>query len=606
MNYTFKGKLQGLICSKCREALSNVKVRLYKTRKDQNVTALAVANPKDTCVILTDDIVEKKASSLIAETETDENGNFLFELGKQQKYNGEAFEVDIYLETVPGRKSKAPSTPLQFSITTLQPQWRQTETGFIAAWHYCLPYRFWCFVRARFDAWVICGRVVYCQKKLPLAGVKVSAFDTDWIQDDELGFAITDSAGKFRIDYATSDFKKTPFSPLINIELFGGPDLYFRVETIAGTILLDEPRSKGRAPGRENAGPCFCVELCADIEALPPYYKPWFTHVGDFHIITDINAGTGLINAAVVGHGGPNFGFFGNLKLIGFCPKTAPGDPSKAMRYRFLYEHPDNPGVEVPITGTSLVAPVVVGSRLIWWDLGSGKTWTFQTIVVSGYGATPYPTQPPYPPGPVPAHVIVPDANGWINVDKDAVDGGFYGPLIRFRSPAAVPGGAAPGNGAGNPVTNQKNGAALKLIFEAEPVAGGLPKFRNELQKILVNNWQEVRLLDLQQFHGPSANSCTPLSSDLDIMFTADHELMLAWSLTIKSAAFSPQDALPAPASNPVRSGSAPTRGDADIAHLGITTWPSCSYKVWLTTRRALTNGEWDDDADSSLLTFCK
>lgn len=73
MNYTFKGKLQGLICSECLEPLSNVTVRLYKTRKDQNVTALAVANPKDTCVILTDDMVEKKASSLIAETETDEN-----------------------------------------------------------------------------------------------------------------------------------------------------------------------------------------------------------------------------------------------------------------------------------------------------------------------------------------------------------------------------------------------------------------------------------------------------------------------------------------------------------------------------------------------------
>jgi hypothetical protein len=599
MSYTFKGKLQGLICSEFLEALSNVKVRLYKIRKEQNITALAVANPKDTCVILTDDIVEEKASSLIAETETDENGNFLFELGKKQKYNGEAFEVDIYLETVPRRKSKTPSTPLQFSITTLQPQWRQTETGFIAAWHYCLPYRFWCFVRARFDAWVICGRVVYCQKKIPLAGVKVSAFDTDWIQDDELGSAITDSAGKFRIDYSTSDFKKTPFSPLINVELFGGPDLYFRVETIAGMILLDEPRSKGRTPGRENAGPCFCVELCADIEAQPPYNNPWFTHVGDFHIITDINAGTGLTNAAVAGHGGPNFGFFGNLKLKGFCPKTAPGDPSKAMRYRFLYEHPDNPGVEVKITGTSLVAPVVVGSRLIWWDLGSGKTWTFQTIVVSGSGATPYPTQPPYPPGPVPAHVIVPDADGWINIDKDSVDDGFYGSLIRFRSPAAVPGGLAPGNEAGNPVTNPKNGVALKLIYEAEPVAGGFPKFRNELQKILVNNWQEVRLLDLQQFHGPGANSCSPLTSDLNILYTADHELMRNWNISITTAASVPGGIPTLP------SGTVP-RGGFGNDHHNITTWPSCSYKVWLTTRRALTNGEWDDDADSSLVTFCK
>jgi len=35
MNYTFKGKLQGLICSECLEPLSNVKVRLYKTRNNK-------------------------------------------------------------------------------------------------------------------------------------------------------------------------------------------------------------------------------------------------------------------------------------------------------------------------------------------------------------------------------------------------------------------------------------------------------------------------------------------------------------------------------------------------------------------------------------------
>jgi hypothetical protein len=616
MTYIFRGQLCGFICAECPESLSNVKVRLYRHRKDQDVTALAVASPRDTMVILTDEMMAEKASSLIAEVETDENGGFCFELGEEQKYNPkEAFEVDVYLETVPGRKGKPKPKPLQFTVTTVQPQWRmqKTEASYVAVWNYCLPYRFWCAVRARFDAWVICGRVVICQTEVPLAGVKVSAFDTDWIEDDELGHAVTDGAGKFRIDYTTADFQKTPFSPLINIELAGGPDLFFKVETSGGVLLLDEPRSRGRDPDRENAGPCFCVELCVDVEEEPPFNNPWFTHVGDFHIITDIDATTGLTNKAlpphpppsITPHGGPNYGFFSNLKLRGFCPKTLPGDPSTPMRYRFLYEHPNNPGIEVPITGDALVWPVVVGSRLIWWDLyGSGPTWTPQSIWVAGSGATPGPIPIPLVPpgtpwGAPPAHVIVPDANGWINVDQDAIDGGFgQGPLICFRSASAVPGGAAPGSGAGNPVVDPKNGVALKLIFEAEPVGGGPPTFRNELPKILINNWIEVRQLDLQQFQ-VAGNSCTPLSSDLNILYTADHELMRDWHVSIETAASVPGGIPTLP------SGTGP-RGGFGNDHHNITAWPSCSYRVGLTTRRALTNGEWDDDADSSLVTFCK
>jgi len=247
MIYTFKGRFCGSICSECPEPLSNVKVRLYRHREGQNVTALAVANPKDTSVILSDEMAAEKASSLIAEAKTDENGNFSFELGEEQNYDGEAFEVDVYLETVSGHKSKTETQSLQFSITTLQPQWRQTETGYIAVWDYCLPYRLWCAIRGLFGAWVICGRVVTCETQMPVAGVKVSAFDTDWIQDDELGDAVTDGAGKFRIDYTTADFQKTPFLG-INIEQVGGPDLFFKVEDAGGSPLLEGVTPTARTP----------------------------------------------------------------------------------------------------------------------------------------------------------------------------------------------------------------------------------------------------------------------------------------------------------------------------------------------------------------------
>ncbi len=611
MGYIFKGRLCGLICQECPEPLAKVKVRLYRVQAEQNIAALAVAQPKDTFAIMSDEQVKAKKSSLIAEAGTDDNGNFVLELGEKQKYSGGPFEVDVYCETVPHRKpGRKPPAPLQFSITTLQPLWRETNQGLVAVWDYCISARYWCLVRARMGAWVICGRVVTCNTKMPIAGVKVRAFDVDWSQDDDLGSAITDGSGKFRIDYLVEDFQKTPFSPLINIEWVGGPDLYFKIEDGGGTLLQAEPSSRGRAPDRENAGPCFCVELCLDVEVQPPYQNPWFTHVGDFDIIADIDAVSGLTNKAVIGHGGPNYGFTGSVKLKGFCPKTAPVAPPDPMQYRFLYEHSANPGIFVPITGSALVTPVVVGSRLKWWDVyGTGPAWTPQTIYVAGAisdvpggttDPTPIPVVPPGTPwGAPPPHVIVPDPDGWISVDQTALDNGFYGPLLRFNSAAAAPGGAAPGSGAGVAPAAPKNGANIAIVFQARRAGQPAPfPFSNTLQKIRINNWGEVNQLNLQQFMGGGAGSCSGLSSALDILYTADHELMAAWSISITSAAAIP----PFP---PLPSGTAP-RGGVGTHHVNIAAWPSCSYQVWLYSRPALTDGETDRITIWSLVTFCK
>src|SRR5436305_4316288 len=190
MTFEFRGNLCGFLCADCQEVLSGVKVRLYRNRADQNVTALSVANPKDTLAILDDKAIKAKASSLMAETETDDAGNFVFTLGDKEKYDGGAFEIDVYCGTVPHQKpTPKPPAPLQFSITTLHPMWKQTEQGALAYWRYCVPARFWCGFRHRFGAWVICGRVLGCDKEqsLPVPNVTVLAFDRDWIQDDPLG-----------------------------------------------------------------------------------------------------------------------------------------------------------------------------------------------------------------------------------------------------------------------------------------------------------------------------------------------------------------------------------------------------------------------------------
>jgi len=48
VTYVLRGRLCGFICAECPEPLSAVSVRLYRSRTDQNITALAVANRKET------------------------------------------------------------------------------------------------------------------------------------------------------------------------------------------------------------------------------------------------------------------------------------------------------------------------------------------------------------------------------------------------------------------------------------------------------------------------------------------------------------------------------------------------------------------------------
>ena len=614
MDYVFNGRLSGYLCGDCLEPLSGVTVRLYRTRSNQNVAALASASTKDTFSILNDDQVSAKKGELLGEYVADADGAFTAVLGDKQGYQGEAFEIDVYCGTVPRRipTPKMPP-PLQFSWTVVQPQWRRTEAGASAAWSDTLSARYWCLVRSRFDAWVICGHVRVCDDQQPVAGVKVSAFDRDWLQDDDLGSAFTDAAGHFRIDYLGSAFRKDVLG--LNIELYGGPDVYFHVETPAGDPLLMEPASRGRDPGRENIGPCFCVDLC--VKEAPIVTHAWFTRVGDFGIYSDINHLTdGLTSHAVPfgfpgAHGGPGYGFTGGLKLVGDVPAQYPtGGP--LMRYRFLCEVLGGGGGLQQVTAAQVIA-TKVGTRPILWNVGgeAAPSWHAQDIYVAPFGAVPGtvapPTAPPALPanvdwGPIPAAVMVPDANGWVPVDPAATNGGFSGPLLRFDSNAVVPGGAAPGNGPGNAVSSPKNGQTVRIVFEAEPVTGATgatPTLTNSLERLRINNWSDVNLLGLAQFSGPGNTPCSGLSTALDIQYTTDHELLAAWSLGISTSAS-------VPGGIPVLPSGIGPRGAANTFHLDISTWPACSYLVALSTRRMLTDGETDDSGHTSYVTFCK
>lgn len=260
MIYRFYGQFQGELAPNFVEALRGVTVRLYRYRGTKYITSLSVMDPAETMKILDQEAVAGKSPAFLAETTTDNQGNFAFMLDEAAEYNGEAFDVDLLIPDVPDRTDPQPRGGIQVAMTTMKPRWEATDKGQSATWSYTIPAAMWGDIRAHFDAWTICGRVMAKEDKAPLPGVTVTAFDADWVQDDYLGSATTDDDGKFRIDFARSDFLRTPLSPLINYE-DGGPDLYFTVKSPTGVDLLKEDKRQGYTPGRANAECCSYVEL---------------------------------------------------------------------------------------------------------------------------------------------------------------------------------------------------------------------------------------------------------------------------------------------------------------------------------------------------------
>ncbi|NOQ22247.1 MAG: hypothetical protein GQ565_06320, partial [Candidatus Aegiribacteria sp.] len=206
--------------------------------------------------------------------------------------------------------------------------------------------------------------------------------------------------------------------------------------------------------------------------------------------------------------------------------------------------------------------------------------------------------------GPVPDHIIEADGNGWIEVDPDAIDDGFNGALARVRTEKIVSGGVAPGSGAGTTPANAKNGALVKLIFETTTDPTDPTKTIRQFftVTILVNNWQEVRQLSLVEFQSGSAGSCTGLTTGVTILYTIDHECIDEWKVDMSSAASS--SGWSEPVGLPL--GNTPRGVAMTNPTIPTTTWPKCSYSVHLSSRRALTDGENNDDMNTKTVTFCK
>jgi hypothetical protein len=604
MSFTLRGVLSASVCEDCLISLGGATVRVYATVPDQGVTARAAADPRHTFRLFHHADAEDQAAldtahgELLGEGIIGADGSYTVELAGS--YAGDAVDIDLYCGTLSGH---VPPRPNQVTLTTLQPTWRivdasDAEAGaHVAAFDYAIPPRLACALLNRLGLWVICGQVTICGTDQVVGGATVYAFDRDWLQDDALGSALTGPDGKFQIWYTVADFSKTPFSPLLNIELVPGPDLYFRIEGPGGVVLLSEPPSTGRTPGRQNVGPCFCVDLC--VPEAPPQTEPIpdFRYIGALDYVVDVDSGPAGSGRTLAG----NRAFFSGLRLSGPIGTTLGGQP---LEYRFevraLPGGPWNPVLP------NQILPTMIGTseRLV------GGNLEVSAVVVKGTASAT-------------EIAVTPAADGWIAMPQEGnLSAGLFTPnlnmiILDTRTIAGWPpidvGAIMAGTSLppADLATDQLFGIRLRVRQAGLPpteTAGG------ECQTLAIDNtlynnvnkggsWApsqasgqlDVTSVNVQELIG---SGCGGVTSSLTVLVTAAHPNLGAVNLSMTGGGSTWGFTLPSATPGQV----------AGVAtnNFAVSDMPSCAYIVTLSTQVLLTTGDSDPLPLYDQLAFCK
>jgi hypothetical protein len=143
----------------------------------------------------------------------------------------------------------------------------------------------------------------------------------------------------------------------------------------------EKPDAKAYAEiiGRVGLGP-YCLQVCGWVTSRichevcrcvcpPSAYPPIFQVVGNFEIYSEIDPSTGLTStslppiAPLYYGGGPNFAFYHQLQLGGYCPIYSPAHPGVQMMYRFLYAQVAT-SLAAAITSSQTSITVVAGATV--------------------------------------------------------------------------------------------------------------------------------------------------------------------------------------------------------------------------------------------------
>jgi hypothetical protein len=635
MKHLIKGNLSAQICSDCLISLTTTSMRAYKPSDSGNLINLATANAKETFHMLSADELKMRKANFLGEGALNENGDYEIVIDEKTEYQGGPVELDWYCGSIPVSipKSLIKFEGFQFNITTLQPTWITYPPTFVpdaiyAIFDYVIPSKWFCELLRKLGLWVICGRVVTCGKEAtPLAKLKVYGYDVDMIQDDPLGWAMTDSHGRFVLWYTTAAFSKTIFSWL-NIEWPAGPDLYFRIEDQYGTVLLQEPRSKGHTPGRENAHNCTCLTLCVDTKVPPPIPVPipCFTHVGGYNYETDIHStpsGDGLTTG--------DYAFYTGLRLNGVLAQTYNG---KALQYCFEYTGEFDP------SGNPVNWKRVLADKMLPVKIG---------IIEKAHFVAPSPGHPYghyhynntdciVSDAPVSGAKQVPiDSEGWITVPQecdnplDPAGNGLFvstsGNQILLNSalldsfPPVDLSGLVAGQdttSTGKPLAQDKFYALRMLIRPQVPLGDPTitPDEAGTCQKIAIDNtlykgivhhpewgkWESpsgleygVCMVDIQELIG---HGCKKIGDTVTILYSFAHPNLGPINMTLAGPI--PTLTIPIPASPD------PKNRFGSITHVFGPGDPQCAYMVTISAYYLLTTGDHNEDIQRDQIAFCR
>jgi hypothetical protein len=619
MNYLIKGNLCGLLCDDCFEPLYGSEVHLYLPWKKDQLLESAVANPKETFHLVSADEAAARKSLLVATSKVDEQGNFEFSVS--EKYGNTAFDIDFVCGTVPRIPHVPPRRePVQFHITTFFPEWRvdQTKETTFFNWKYCISAKWWCYIRGfYFDAWVICGHVYVCGTKTPIPNVEVTAMDADFITDDNLGTAVTDVNGHFRIDYTSIQFKQTFLSPLINVEtdpgwpltFQSGPDVYFKYKYNGVSI-----QGETAANRRNNVGYCLCVELCLkDIVVTPPGIPASFTKIGNngnYFINEAIASGNPNVIALATGKTPSLQALFSCIALRGNLTQKLNGNP---MEYSF----------ETIETAGAGGAEIGTWKKVKAADMCDKIIGSFFTL-----------TSDPLHPVLIVDYVVGPgggvDADGWIAVPQAGnfapnINGALLGLNTASLNGATVNvAGLVQGQStttkiplqqnrffkirmrkreAGNPATEVVAGVSNPIAM-FNTLYDNVPKFGSWMPQ--TTSEMGVAAIDVQEMIGGGGGTgCTPITTEIHVNYTAANPNMGAISLKL----FGPGGPYSIENVAPVSS-VAETFGTAtdlhDPALVLVGDLRKCAYTVKLSVELKLTDGENQHSNIEDWLSFCK
>lgn len=606
--YQYSGHFAGRICEEYFVQLANLDVAVYRSQEKE---CSDLPNIKNSFKQISEAELKGMHSHLLAEGTTDDAGRVNIAIdAKKTGYQGDCIEVVITFKQLVGQENVLKS-PEHFRIAVYTPQWQSSESGRTHYSDFVLPKGLWCEYLKKHGIWVIAGQVTTCKKPVsPVGNVTVKAYDVDWIQDDYLGSALTNTSGWFVIYYDVSKFNRTPLSPFINIEWTAGPDVYFTIEGVdAGgnpVMLLDEPPSRGRKSDRENVSNCFCVKLCVDIEKPPiEIADSAWTGVGTQFTIPDSSS---LNDFDAAGYGGAmKYAFTSVVRMTGQSLRFSNGNP---IEYRFLVSDTtaNNGTPFLPAGNFATVVGVGVGEKL-FASTKIGQMWrfspTFKIVDIraeltdldsDGWLDVNTSIERTFTVDPLldPLELAIPGMWQWVDLDgMIAIDTREYIKHPEIPDTVAGPGDPIP---AADQLPIQK----MAIRFETREVINkttssyiALPGDGMTLNAIVVNNNSAFMKVAMKEHLG--AGACTPLSGNVHAVYTVSHPHLADVQVTARKNSDILAISLaapPVPLINNTNTALDHINNSTGIKINDFLTMTKCTYIVKLHVRRRLHTGD--------------